>query len=194
MLKAEKTPKEVVEYYLQNAKKLGKVYFYTDQFNNIDSLNGHLKSTGPEISHQIMNLVNSRDLYFVSCAGTGASLMGIRQSLIENGFSVKTCLVEPFGCDSENEKFIEHRFEGMSVGVSPPFINWSVVDRKIYVNFEEALEEQKYLARKFGHFVGNTSAACVFASRIIERENPNIPVLTIIYDHGLWYDDLPIPE
>ena len=116
--------------------------------------------------------------------------MGIRQSLINNGFSVKTCLVEPFGCDSEQEKFTDHKFEGMAVGVSPPFINWNNIDKKIYVNFETALEEQKYLAKKLGQFVGNTSAACVVASRIIEKENPNIPVLTMIYDHGLWYDDL----
>lgn len=190
MLEEGKTPKGVVEYHLQNSDKLEKSYFYTDQFNNIDSLNGHLESTGPEISRQIVNLTDSRELYFVSCAGTGASLMGIRQSLIKNGFSVKTCLVEPSGCDSENEKFTDHRFEGMAVGVAPPFINWNDIDKKIYVSFEDALEEQRYLAKKFGQFVGNTSAACVAASRIIEKENPDIPILTISYDHGLWYDDL----
>ena len=137
-----------------------------------------------------MSLTNAKDLYFVSCAGTGASLMGIRQSLIESGFSVKICLVEPYGCDSKNKKFKDHKFEGMSVGVSPPFIDWNVINRIIYVNFEDALEEKKYLAKKLGHLVGNTSAACILASRIIEQENPNVPVLTIVYDHGLWYDDL----
>lgn len=190
MLERGKTPKEVVEYHLQNANNFGKDYFYTDQFNNIDSLNGHLKSTGPEICHQLINLIDSRELFFVSCAGTGASLMGIRKSLIANGFSVKTCLVEPSGCDSENEKFTDHRFEGMAVGVSPPFINWNDIDIKIHIDFEIALDEQKYIAKKIGQFVGNTSAACVAASRIIEKENPHTPILTMIYDHGLWYDDL----
>lgn len=190
MLKANKTPKEVIDYHLQNAKNLGKEYFFTDQFRNTDSLNGHLKSTGPEISRQLKKLFNSRELYFVSCAGTGASLMGIRKSLINSGFSVKTCLVEPYGCDSEHKKFIEHRFEGMSVGVPPPFIDWNVIDKKIFIEFDKALEEQKYIAKTLGHLIGNTSAACIVASRIIERENKNTPVLTMIYDHGLWYSDL----
>ena len=137
MLEKGKTPREVVEYHLQNSDKIKKNYFYTDQFSNIDSLNGHLESTGPEISRQILNLIDSRELYFVSCAGTGASLTGIRQSLVKNGFCVKTCLVEPSGCDSENGKFTDHRFEGMAVGAPPPFINWNDIDKKIYISFED---------------------------------------------------------
>ena len=190
MLQKGKTPKQVVDYQIKNSKKLGKKYFYTDQFNNIDSLNAHLKLTGPEISNQIQDEINSKELYFVSCAGTGASLMGIRQSLIDRKFSVKTYLVEPDGCDSENEIFVDHRFEGMSVGVSPPFVKWEAIDEKIHINFRDALKEQKNFAKKHGQLIGNTSAACLHAARVIEQENKNIPILTIIYDHGLWYDDL----
>lgn len=190
MLESGKTPKQVVEHHLQNSSEFQKDYFYTDQFNNVDSLNGHLESTGPEISNQMMNFMNSRELCFVSCAGTGASLMGIRQSLVQKGFCVQTYLVEPSGCDSQHGKFVDHRFEGMAVGVTPPFINWEDIDKKIYISLEDALEEQKYFAAKLGQFIGNTSAACIAASRIIEKENPGVPILTIIYDHGLWYDDL----
>lgn len=190
MLEAGATPKEVVEYHLENAQLLGKSYFYSDQFNNYGSVEGHSKSTGVEIAHQLERASLSKDIIFVSCAGTGASLMGIRESLIDYGYRVQTCLVEPEGCDTEKGEFIDHRFEGMSVGVIPPFVDWSVIDQKIGVSFEEALNTQKSVARKQGHFIGNTSAACIHAAHTIEKTTPNTSILTMIYDHGAWYNDL----
>ncbi|ODS23195.1 hypothetical protein AB835_10155 [Candidatus Endobugula sertula] len=67
----------MVEYYIEHSSKLGRKYFYTDKFNNIDGLNGHVNSTGSEIAKQLKQITDNKELYFVSCAGTGASLMGI---------------------------------------------------------------------------------------------------------------------
>lgn len=189
-LKNGSTPGEIVENRLRGAFEAEKEYFYTDQFNNIDGLEGHLTLTGPEVVEQISEFTSNKDIIFVSCAGTGASLMGIRQCLIQNGFNVTTSYVEPLGCDSENGLFVDHRFEGMSVGVTPPFVNWSVIDSKNHVSFDEMLVTQKEFFAETGHVVGNTSAACIKVAQEESRKHPDKIVFTMAYDHGLWYEDL----
>lgn len=185
-----KTPKEVVEYHLSNSSKLNKKYFYTDQFNNRDSINGHFYSTGPEIFNQLKEQGISNKIAFVACAGTGASLMGVSKALIKRNIDVDNYLVEPKDCNSKNEVFVDHRFEGMAVGVSPPFIEWDAIKTRIEVSLTEMLEEQKHFAIKYGQLIGNTSAACIHAARKVSKSNLGITILTIAYDHGLWYNDL----
>ena len=91
LLSEGKTPREVVEYYIENQSSIGRKYFYTDQFNNTDGLNGHIKTTGPEIADQLKEITDKKDVYFVSCAGTGASLMGIHEALSKRGYFVDVC-------------------------------------------------------------------------------------------------------
>ncbi len=184
------TPKEVVEYHLENSEKMGKHYFFTDQFNNPGSLDAHTNVTGPEIAQQLKALSDNRNVCFVSCAGTGASLMGIQQALKDDEFNVLTCLVEPEGVDSQNGVFKEHVFEGMSVGVEPPFLNWDVIDKRVYISEHQMLDTQKSVSAEQGYLVGNTSAACISAAKLLSKELPNSIVFTIAYDSGLWYENL----
>lgn len=183
------TPKEVIDYHLSHSVRLGKNYFYTDQFNNPSSYFGHLESTGPEIGCQLKMLTPDRHLLFVACAGTGASLMGVRQALIYQGFKVSTCLVEPANTDAKSGVFGDHRFEGMSVGVNPPFLDWDIVDHRYFVTQDEMLDSQRWFAAHHGHLIGNTSAACLHTARAMGKKCP-LSVLSIVYDSGLWYDDL----
>ncbi|ROR98900.1 cysteine synthase [Sinobacterium caligoides] len=189
-LKRGKTPKEVIERQLAEASAYGKQYFYTDQFNNSDGLDGHVVTTGAEVVQQLSQLTSRKDIIFVSCAGTGACLMGVLQSLESNDFNVTTYFIEPEGCDSENGLFVDHRFEGMSVGVTPPFIDWSVIDRKFNVSLVEMLATQKMFFSTSGHLIGNTSAACLHIAKLVSKNTPDKIVFSMIYDHGLWYDDL----
>ncbi|ODS22325.1 hypothetical protein AB835_14815 [Candidatus Endobugula sertula] len=190
LLAGGKTPKEVVEYPIENQESMERKYFFTDQFNNIDSLNGHINTTGPEIANQLKKITDRKDIYFVSCAGTGASLMGINEALSREGYSVEVCLVEPDGCNSKDNTFTDHRFEGMSVGVVPPFIKWEVIKDHTFVNQQRMLDAKKKFFLEYGQFLGNTSSACFHvASEALKRE-PDRPTLMIAYDHGLWYPEM----
>jgi len=187
-LKAGKTPREIVEWHLANAFKLGKSYFYTDQFNNLGSIEAHEYETGPEIASQLKELDNIQSVSFVTCAGTGAHLTGITRALRRAGFTVDITLVEPTGCDSRAGIFVDHRFEGMAVGVKPPLLEWDLVDHIVHVDQATMLATQKRFAALHGYFVGNTSAACMsVASAMAGRMPASHKVLTIAYDHGLWY-------
>ncbi|QIO06982.1 pyridoxal-phosphate dependent enzyme [Acinetobacter shaoyimingii] len=188
MLEAGKTPKEVVEWHLNHQQKLGKNYFYTDQFNNSGSYLSHLE-TGNEISIQLkQDYPQVKELIFVGCAGTGASFTGVSEALIKNGYKLKTVLVEPSGCDSKNNVFTPHNLEGMSVGVCPPFLKWNQIDMIYHVADHEINEVKKEIFSSHGVLVGNTSAACYKAASSFQDQcNPSRKILTFFYDSGIWY-------
>ncbi len=189
MLNKGAKPREVVEWHLANADALGKTYFYTDQFNNIGSLEAHLHETGPEIATQLRaDFPNVTRLTFVACAGTGASLTGIAKALRAADYDVEVVLVEPEGCDSKAGVFRDHQLEGMSVGVTPPFLNWTLISEIEYVSFAKAVDMQRMLSASRGFFVGNTSAACLHvAMKRCEHFPDSYKILTVVYDHGFWY-------
>ena len=187
-LQAGQTPREVVEWHLANAESLGKSYFYTDQFNNPGCLAAHEQETGPEILAQLAAWPEVRSLTFVACAGTGAHLTGIARALKQGGYIVNVILVEPDGCDSRAGIFSEHRFEGMAVGVRPPLLDWALVNDIVHVDHNTMLATQNRFATYHGHYVGNTSAACLAVADTLRRPHDlRHQVLTIAYDHGLWY-------
>ena len=188
MLKAGSTPREVIEWHLTHATKLGKHYYYSDQFNNPDSIAAHEFETGPEIIEQLKAWPHIKSLTLVKCAGTGASLTGIARSLIAARYLSDIVLVEPSGCDSQSGIFTDHKFEGMAVGVKPPFIDWKLVSEVQRVDYEQMLICQRGFARSHGYFVGNTAAACLLvAQELAAKTDETRKVLTLLYDHGLWY-------
>lgn len=187
-LRAGSTPREVVEWHLANAGRLGKSYFYTDQFNNPKNIEAHEYETGAEIAQQLKDLDNIKNISFVSCAGTGAHLTGITRALLSAGYTVDVTLVEPTGCDSRNSIFVEHNFEGMAVGVKPPLLDWDLVSDAVHIDHASMLATKQRIAATQGYIVGNTSAACLAAASALTVQLPKShKVLTIAYDHGLWY-------
>jgi cysteine synthase len=191
MLNTGSTPREVVEWHLAHADALGKRYFYTDQFSNRGNLDAHEQETGPEIVAQLQMWPEVDSIILVACAGTGASLTGIARSLRTAGYATDVILVEPAGCDSQAGIFVDHRMEGMAVGVKPPLLDWSLVTEVIRVNQATMIAAQNSFAGTHGHYVGNTSAACLAVAReIAGRATARRKILTLMYDHGLWYFQL----
>lgn len=187
-LKAGSTPKEVVEWHIAHADVLEKNYFYTDQFSNRGSLDAHEQETGAEIVFQLKAWPDVRSIILVACAGTGASLTGIARGLQSAGYATDVVLVEPTGCDSQAGVFVDHRFEGMAVGVTPPLLDWSLVTGVIRIDLATMIATQNSFATTHGYFVGNTSAACLAATKqITARATAKCKILTLIYDYGLWY-------
>ena len=60
--------------------------------------------------------------------------------------------------------FVSHSFDGMSVGVAPPFLDWSLVGRHAFVQEVEAVRAQTMMAEACGQFVGNTAIRQPLAS------------------------------
>lgn len=192
MLVAGASPRDVVNHYLQNQDDMGKSYYYTDQFNNPVGVEAHRYQTAAELACQLVKENAGKKLLFVGCAGTGASFTGITLGLKDYGFDVSTALVDPFGCDSKEGVFSDHRLEGMAVGVCPPFLDWSLVDVRSHVRHDEMLAAQRWFYMQSGAFVGNTAAACLSAAQRLASlpDYADATIVTIAYDAGLWYQDL----
>lgn len=183
--------KNVVDLHLKNQIQLGKSYYYTDQFNNRIGIDAHRYQTAPELASQLIEMGVGNKLLFVGCAGTGASFTGITLGLKEHGFDVSTVLVDPFGCDSKEGIFLDHRLEGMAVGVSPPFLDWSLVDRRSQVEHTQMLAAQEWFYKLTKIYIGYTAAACVsVAQRLVSLpEYADTTCITIAYDAGFWYQN-----
>lgn len=192
MLRQGLSPREVVEYHIQCQERLGKQYYYTDQFNNLDGVEAHRIGTGPELAAQLIDQRVGTRILFVGCAGTGASFTGVTQALIDHGFDVDAVLVEPAECDIRKGIFADHRLEGMAVGVPPPFLDWSLVNEVCSVSLEETLEAQRHFYMHNGIHIGNTSAGCfAVAKQLLDRSDyRDKVVVTMAYDSGLWYADI----
>lgn len=188
-LKEGMTPRQVVEWHLEHAEDLERHYCYTDQFNNPACVEAHELETGPEIAEQMRrSWPGVEELVFVTSAGTGAHLTGIARSLRRAGYGVQTLLMEPKGCDSRAGIFVDHPFEGIAVGVSPPLLDWSLVQEVHWVEEAEMRKAQLTFAQKTGFLIGNTSAGCFHvASRCVGRLHKKAKILFLAYDHGLWY-------
>ncbi|GFM83068.1 pyridoxal-5'-phosphate-dependent protein [Pseudomonas cichorii] len=192
MLRDGLSPKEVVNFHLQNQQAMGKSYYYTDQFNNLVGVEAHRYQTAPELARQLEEAKSGKKLLFIGCAGTGASFTGITLGLKDHGFDVSTIMVDPQGCDSREGVFSDHRLEGMAVGVCPPFLDWSLVNRRFNVDHAEMLAAQRWFFMQNGAFVGNTAAACISVARqmMSQKDYADSTIVTIAYDAGLWYQDL----
>lgn len=188
-LQAGGTPREVVEARLAAGAAADIPLFYTDQFANPAGLAAHEEETGPEIAEQLARRPEIRRVTFVAGAGTGASLTGVARSLRRAGYQLRVVLVEPQGADAARGVHVDHRMEGVSVGVAPPFLDWSLVDARREVSFEEMTVTRRETARRSGYYVGNSAAACLAAARDFVDGRRDHAVLTIIYDHGLWYQE-----
>ncbi|HTV85092.1 MAG TPA: pyridoxal-phosphate dependent enzyme [Dyella sp.] len=188
MLEQGATPKEVVEWRLSEASRDGVSCFYTDQFSNAASVKAHEFETGREMVEQLRQWPQVQALTFVACAGTGASLTGVARALRAAHDEVNCVLVEPEGCNASTGAFAEHAFEGMSVGVAPPFLDWQQVQDHRTVTFDAAMETRRRFCQRTGYFVGNTTAACLtVAMQLAKRLPDGHKVILLFYDHGLWY-------
>ncbi|GAB2580191.1 pyridoxal-phosphate dependent enzyme [Dyella jejuensis] len=187
MLSRGATPKEVVAWRLDQASRSGQSCFFTDQFSNLASLHAHEFETGAELIEQLRQWPRLKQVIFVGCAGTGASFTGITRAL-RSQYEVTCILVEPEGCDSAQGIFAEHPFEGMAVGVAPPFLEWELIQARYAVSPQMAMETKRRFCQSHGYLIGNTTAACLtVAMQLAQRLTDEQKVVLLFYDHGLWY-------
>lgn len=181
---------EVIDWLLDHQRSLGRSYYFTDQHHNPDGVEAHEVGTGGEIISQLQRFAGLERVTFVGCAGTGAHMTGVCRALQSAGLLAEAVLVEPEGCDSRESVFVPHTLEGISVGIAPPLLDWDLVGRHRTVSHEDMLTVQDQVIAEYGYLIGNTSAACLKVSFDLIREISDKAahkVLTIAYDHALWY-------
>jgi cysteine synthase len=180
-----------VDEALAKAKELGRQdgYFCPSQFESEWNVEENRVWLGPEILAQLPKDVIPHAL--VMGVGTGGTLVGVGQAFREVNPDVKLFAMEP----SESATILcgevgEHLIEGIADGFVPGIFerHQRLVDTTLTVDSEEAVESMRYLARRYGLFVGPSSGANLIAARKVRETYPELKtVITLFCDEGEKY-------
>jgi cysteine synthase A len=176
---------------LDKARELGQEpgYFCPAQFESEWNVEENRVWLGPEILAQLPEGTIPDAL--VMGVGTGGTLIGVGQAFREANPAVKLFAMEP----SESSTILcgevgDHLIEGIADGFVPGIFqrHERLVDTALTVDSEEAVEEMRRLARKYGLFVGPSSGANLIATRKVRESYPDLQnIVTLFCDEGEKY-------
>ena len=152
-------------------------YYMADQYKNENNWRAHYDTTAEEILAQ----TEGRITHFVAGVGTGGTITGVGRRLKEYDPSIEVVLVVP-----EEWPGVEG-LKPLGPGyISPEIFDEGVVDRRVPVGIDSALDLCQRVARE-GLFVGQSSGAFLAGAEVLTREMREGTVVTILPDMGERY-------
>jgi cysteine synthase A len=163
--------------------------FLPRQFSNVDNIEAHAQTTGPEIWWQLRFEGLHADA-FVAGVGTGGTVMGVGRFLRPKFPSVAIHPLEPSssptlatGC-----KVGKHRIQGISDEFIPPIVDLHSLDAVVDVDDGDAILMAQKLARGLGLGVGISSGANFLgALSVLEKMGGDGVVVTVFPDDNKKY-------
>jgi len=173
-----------IEFRDMLADKLG--YFNCNQFHNPLNIEAHFKYTGPEIWEQCPIVPDA----FVAGTGTGGTIMGVGKyikTIDKHTNYVKLVAVEPAesAVMSGGDPGL-HGIQGIGDG-SKFLVDLDFIDDIVPIHTECAKKVARYLAKRYGLFVGISAGANVMAAFQWLRDNNKQTAVTILCDRGERY-------
>ena len=155
------------------------------QFDNPDNTAAHREITG----RRILEHVEGRIDIFISGVGTGGTLMGVAEALLEAYPDLQVIAVEPAeSAVMSGREPGTHLIQGIGPGYIPSLVNMDIIDRVIPVKDQEAVDMTQRLLREEGLMVGISSGANVFAALKVAAElEDGQTIVTILPDRGERY-------
>ncbi len=161
---AEKT----IEYSRLQAEEMARSegHLLVNQFGNPHNPDFHYHNTGPEIWRDTRGQIT----HFLSAMGTTGTITGCGRFLKEQNQNIQIIGVQP------DEKGGIPGIRKWSPEFMPSIFDPSVIDQKITVSKEEAVDMSKYLARKEGVFCGLSGGGAVAAAKKLLKQLPQPPM------------------
>ena len=167
-------------------------WFNCNQFHNPLNILAHYNTTGPEINKQFRKLTSTDyeitwPQAFVAGTGTGGTIMGCGEYLKEKFPGISLVAVEPAesAVMSGGEPGL-HGIQGIGDG-SKFLVDLNKINDIRTIHTECAKKVAKYLALKYGLFVGISAGANVMAAFQWLRDNNQQTAITILCDRGERY-------
>ena len=160
-------------------------YFVPQQFQNPANPQMHYRTTAVELTEQLGKKI---DVY-VSGVGSGGTLQGVAQYLLEKNPDCKICAVEPLNVSAllGDEPGL-HQIQGIGDGFIPDILDTSIITDIIEVSDDDAINTARELAKVQGLLVGTSSGANVWAARqMAERYGRDKVIATVLPDRAERY-------
>lgn len=163
-------PAESPESYYETGKRLHRENpgsYFIGQYFNLDNIEAHYHSTGPEIWQQTGGNFDT----LVGGIGTGGTLSGTARLLKEKKPEIEIVGVDPIGSVyyqyHKDKTMIEpHTYfvEGIGEDMMCPTMDFSVIDKVYQVTDKDCFLTCRELTRTEGIFAGGSSGGAVWAA------------------------------
>ncbi len=160
-------------------------YFVPQQFQNPANPQMHYQTTAVELVQQLGKRI---DVY-VSGIGSGGTLQGVAQYLLEQNPDCKIAAVEPKNVSAllGDEPGL-HQIQGIGDGFIPDILDTSIITDIIEVSDEDAIRTARELARVQGLLVGTSSGANVWAAKqMAQKYGADKNIATVLPDRAERY-------
>ncbi|MCX6270730.1 MAG: PLP-dependent cysteine synthase family protein [Bacteroidetes bacterium] len=162
--------------------------FLPKQFANIDNVEAHYLTTGPELWWQLIYHEKKPDA-FVAGVGTGGTIMGVGKFFKEKDPSINIHPLEPAESPTltTGHKVGNHRIQGISDEFIPAIVKLNELDRVVTVPDGDSILMAQKLAR-IGLAVGISSGANFLGALQVQNElGAHAVVATVFSDDNKKY-------
>ena len=164
--------------------------YMPQQFENPANPEIHRQTTAMEILEATEGRLNC----FVAGVGTGGTITGVGEVLKKEIEGVQIIGVEP--ADSpvlSGGSPAPHEIQGIGAGFVPSVLNRDIIDEIIQVEYVDACQTTRRLARQEGIFAGISSGAiCWAALQVAKKLGKGSRVVAIVCDLGERYLSHPV--
>ncbi len=160
-------------------------YFVPQQFKNPANPAMHYKTTAVELVSQLDKKI---DIY-VSGIGSGGTLQGVAEYLLEQNLDCKIVAVEPWNVSAllGDEPGL-HQIQGIGDGFIPDILDTSIITDIIEVTDDDAINTARELAKVQGLLVGTSAGANVWAAKqMAEKYGKDKIIATVLPDRAERY-------
>ena len=160
-------------------------FFVPQQFQNPANPRTHYRTTAVELTEQLGKRI---DIY-VSGIGSGGTLQGVAQYLLEQNPDCKIVAVEPINVSAllGDEPGL-HQIQGIGDGFIPDILDTKIITDIVTVTDENAINTARELASIQGLLVGTSSGANVWAAKkIAGKYGKDKVIATVLPDRAERY-------
>ena len=163
-----------------------RYYYIPQQFRNPSNPEIHRKTTAEEIWRDTDGNVD----ILVAGVGTGGTITGIAEVIKSRKPGFKAIAVEPSGSPVlSGGNPGPHKIQGIGAGFVPDVLRRDLIDEIIKVEYDDAIQTARRLAREEGILVGISSGAAAWAALQVAAspENRGKQIVVILPDTGERY-------
>ena len=174
---------------IQVAQELARndeIYFLPHQYENLSNPLSHYETTAPEIIRDLPDIDA-----FIAGLGTGGTLTGAGRRLKEHNPEIKVIAVVP-----HPDELIQG-LRSLEDGYIPPVLDQSVLNGRMIIQSNEAVQATRDLTEREGIFAGISSGAVLACALRVASRMQSGNIVCLLADGGskylsteLWTKDL----